>query len=192
MGVTKPKDEYAKKPKEEKKEIAKPKVEKLREIKTIIRVAATDLDGEKPILQALIKIKGIKYAVSKAICKVGNLDPNQKLKTLTEKEIEKLEEIIKDPIKFGVPLFLANRRRDIETGKDMHLTGLDLDVARKFDIQRYVNLKTYRGWRHMLGQPVRGQRTRSSFREKGRAVGVMRKEIKLQLRKAGEEKEEKK
>lgn len=188
MGVTKPKDEYKEKLKEEKKTLAKPKIGKPKEIRAIVRVVGTDLDGEKPIYRALTKIKGIKYSISKAICKVANLDLNQKLGTLTEKDIEKLEEVIKDPIKFGIPPFLVNRRRDIETGKDIHLTGSDLDVARKFDIQRYIDLRTYRGWRHMLGQPVRGQRTRSSFRERGKAVGVMRKEIKLQMRKAEEEK----
>lgn len=189
MGVTKLKDKEEKP--EEKKAPAKPKAEKREEIRTIVRVLNTDLDGEKPLFLALRQIKGISYAMSKSICKAANLDPNKNLGSMDEKDIEKLEEAIKDPIKFGIPSFLVNRKRDIETGKDLHLTGADLDVAKKFDIQRYINLKTYRGWRHMLGQPVRGQSTRSSFREKGRVVGVMRKEIKLQLKKSTEEEKKK-
>ncbi len=187
MGVTKVRGKAEKT--EEKKPLAKPKAET--EIRTIVRVINTDLDGEKPLFYALQKIKGISYSMSKAICKIASLDPKQKLGSLDARGIEKIETIIKDPIKFGVPVFLVNRKKDIETGKDLHLTGSDLDVARKFDIQRYINLKTYRGWRHMMGQPVRGQSTRSSFRERGRVVGVMRKEIKLQLKKATEEEKKK-
>ena len=66
-----------------------------------------------------------------------------------------------------------------------------LETAKKFDIQRMVDLKTYKGIRHMLGLPVRGQRTRSSFR-KGRVVGVVRKAVKLAMKKAEEEGKEKK
>lgn len=199
MGITKPKDEYkgktkeGEKSKEEKKEVAKPvRIERPKEIKTIVRIANTDLDGEKPVFQALRSIKGVSYTMSKAICKVADLNPNQKLGTLDPKTIEKLEEVIKEPITFGVPSFLVNRRRDIETGKDIHLIGADLDMVKRFDIQRYVDLRTYRGWRHMFGQPVRGQETRSSFREKGKIVGVMKKEIKLQMKKAEEGKKEEK
>lgn len=189
MGVTRPKD-LTTWSKEEKKEKPRPKTSKSGEMRTIIRVINTDLNGEKPIIHAIRKIKGINYSMSKAICKVANLDPDKKLGSLDDKELEKLETVIKDPLKYNIPTFFANRRKDIETGKDMHLSGMDLTVSRKFDIQRHIDLKTYRGWRHMLGQPVRGQRTRSSFREKGRAVGVMRKDIKLQAKQA-EEKEKK-
>lgn len=146
---------------------------------SLVRVSGTDLNGDKPIARAILGIKGISWGMSNAICLVGGIDAKRKLKDFSEEEIAKVEQIIKDPIKFGVPLFLINRIRDVETGKDMHLTGADLDVARKFDILRHVDLKTYRGWRHMLGQPVRGQRTRSKFRQKGRVVGVLRKEIKI-------------
>jgi small subunit ribosomal protein S13 len=190
MGVTRVRDLEAK-PEEKKvekpKKIEKPKVE----AKAIVRVAGTDLDGEKPLIHALRGIKGISYAMSKAVCKVSGFEPNVKLGALTETDIEKLEKIIKSPVEFGIPAYLVNRRKDIETGQNIHLTGSDLDVARKFDIQRYIDIKSYRGWRHMLGQPVRGQRTRSSFRERGRVVGVMRKEIRLQMAKKEESKEKK-
>lgn len=190
MGVTKPKEENLKKEKEDlKKEEKKPvRAEKPNEIRSIVRIANTDLDGEKSVLNAIRRIKGLSHMMSKAVCKVAGIGPSQRLGSLDPKAIEKLEEIMGDPIKFGIPLFFVNRRRDIETGKDMHLIGLDLDVAKKFDIQRFIDLKTYRGWRHMTGQPVRGQETRSSFREKGKIVGVMKKEIKLQMKKPEEEK----
>lgn len=187
MGISRPKDEYEEKMKKErkKKRVAK-EVEKKPEVKrAIVRVANTNLDGEKALVNALREIKGIGYAMSKAICTVANLDPRRKLGSLSESELENLEQIINNPIKFGVPAFLVNRRKDLKTGEDLHLIGAELDIAKKFDIQRYIELRTYRGWRHMLGQPVRGQRTKSHFR-KGRAVGVIKKAVRLQMSKKKE------
>ena len=190
MSSTRLKDKKAEevKPKEEKKETVKHKAEKQVDIRSLVRVVGTDLDGEKSVQRALVKIKGIRYSMSKAICKISGIDPKKKLGNLNEDEMGKLEEVIKEPLKFNLPTYFINRRRDLETGKDMHLTGMDLTVATRFDIQKQVDMKTYRGWRHMLGQPVRGQRTRSSFRGTGKAVGVLKKEIKLQA--AGKKLEE--
>lgn len=181
------------KKKEEKKE--KPKVEKKIEPREIVRVAGTDLIGSKKVVEAIKGIKGVSHTFAKAVIVAANFPLDAKLSSLSEQQIEKLEQVIKNPSQFGIPAYLLNRRRDYETGKDLHLTGQDFSVQQKFDIQKQVDLKTYRGWRHMLGQPVRGQRTRSHFRSKGRVVGVMRKAIRIQMRKAeaeGEKKEEKK
>ena len=150
------------------------KKEKGEEKKILVRIANSDLDGEKNILYGLTGIKGISYTFSKAICHCANLDPFRKLSSLTEEEIKKIEDIIYNPLKYNIPPFLLNRRRDPETGKDYHLIGDDIDIKTKFDIQREISLKTWRGYRHMHGQPVRGQRTRSHFR-KGATVGVIRK-----------------
>ncbi|MEK6812847.1 MAG: 30S ribosomal protein S13, partial [Nanoarchaeota archaeon] len=160
--------------------------------KQLVRVANTDLDGDKSLIRALRDIKGVGFAMSKAICHVSGFDPKLKLGSLGESDIQKLEQVISDPLKFGIPIFMVNRRRDLETGKDLHLTGQDFDVAMKFDVQREVDSKSYRGWRHMMGQPVRGQETRSHFRQKGRVVGVMRKAIKLQMQKPEEAKKDEK
>ena len=174
-----------------KKEIPK-RVEKV--AKTLVRVANTDLDGDKSLTRALTGIKGVGFAMSKAICNVSGFDPKIKLGSMSEQDIVKLEEVLHDPIKFGVPVFMINRKFDLETGKDLHLIGQDFDTAMRFDVQREIDTKSYRGWRQMLGQPSRGQKTRSHFRQKGRVVGVMRKAIKLQMQKPAEEakKEEKK
>jgi small subunit ribosomal protein S13 len=192
MGVTKVRIPEEKVEKTKEKKVAKPvkvvKPEK-KELKIVVRVAGTDLDGEKTLLRALKGIKGIGHSMSKAICNASGFDPNVKLGSLDEKDIEKIEEIIKNPVKFGIPAWMVNRRKDIETGQDLHLTGTDLEVMRKLDIQKMIDKKTWKGFRHMLGQPVRGQRTRSSFRT-GRIVGVMRKAVRIQLEK--ERKEEKK
>jgi small subunit ribosomal protein S13 len=188
MGVTKVKEEGKKEEEKPKvKEKPKEEVKKPKEIRGIVRVLNTDLDGEKPLINALRGIKGISFTFSKAICQASGFNPKTKLGSLTESDIQKLEKIIKDPLSYGIPPYLLNRRKDRETGKDIHLSGADADVYKKFDIQRMIDLKTYKGVRHMLGLPVRGQRTRSSFR-KGRVVGVVRKAIKI----TAEKKEEKK
>jgi small subunit ribosomal protein S13 len=195
MSTMKPKGEKEEKVKDEKltekqddkKDKHKHRIDKPAELRSIVRVVNTDLNGEKPLFMGIMKIRGIGFAMSKAVCQLAELDPRKKLSDLNEQEIIRLEAVLKDPLKHEIPLFFANRRNDIETGKNMHLIGVDLDVSKKFDIQRHVDMKTYRGWRHMLGQPVRGQRTRSSFRGTGKSVGVMKKDIKAAAApKAGE------
>lgn len=181
MGVTRVKVEGEEKKKEKKKE-EKIKIPRVERKKTIVRIAGTDLDGEKQAWIALKGIKGIGFTMSKAICKAAGIDPRIKLKELDEKQIEKLEEVIKDPAKFDIPSFLFNRRKDWETGKDLHLTSSELEIQTKFDIQRMIDIKSYKGIRHMLGLPVRGQRTRSSFR-KGRTVGVIRRKERAKMEK---------
>lgn len=173
-------------PKEEKK---KPEIKKELAPQLVIRVAGTDLDGTKPVIRALRKIKGIGFVMSNAICSAAKINPSTKLSDLTEDQISNLEKIIKNPVNFGIPPFLVNRRRDMATGNDIHLTSSDLDITKKFDIQRYVDLRTYRGWRHMLGQPVRGQETRSSFRQRGVTVGVMKKSALQKQTEAAKEKQ---
>jgi len=193
MGSTKMKERGEEKNSEEKKQ-DKPKahVPKI-EIREIVRVSGTDLDGSKSLIRALGKIKGISYAMSKAICASSEFEPKTRLGSMNEQDIRKVEQVIKDPIAFGIPRWMINRRFDFETGKDLHLSGQDLDVVRKFDVQRMIDAKSYKGVRHMYGLPVRGQRTRSHFR-KGRTVGVVRKEVRVAMAKAGgeEKKEEKK
>jgi small subunit ribosomal protein S13 len=185
MGVTKVRaEEKIEKPKKEK--IEKKPVEK-KEIRLVVRVMNTDLDGEKSLRNALLGIKGIGHAMSKAICFASGLDPNVKLGSLSEEDIAKLEAVIKEPTKYGIPTWFLNRRKEPETGTDIHLVGADLEIGKKFDIQRMIDLKTYKGFRHMLGLPVRGQRTRSSFR-KGRVVGVVKKSVRITQEKAKTEK----
>ena len=65
-----------------------------------------------------------------------------------------------------------NRRFDRDDGTNKHYFGTDLDLAKEFDIKRYKKIRSYKGLRHALGQPVRGQRTRSHFRRKGKSIGV--------------------
>jgi len=141
-------------------------------LKGIVRIANFDILGNKKIYNGLMKIKGISFMFSNAICNYLDLDKNRKIGALTEDEIKKIQGLIENPDKF--PVWILNRRRDYETGKDLHLTGSNLILSKDLDIKRLKKLKSYRGLRHAIGQPVRGQRTRSHFRT-GISVGVQRK-----------------
>ena len=137
----------------------------------IVRILSTDIFGNKKILPGLTKIKGISWSMSNAVCKTLKINKDKKIGSLTKEDIQKILDFIKNP---SIPEFLLNRRKDRDTGKNMHLVTSDLELKTEFDIKRYKKIKTYRGLRHMLGQPVRGQRTRSHFR-KNKSVGVMKK-----------------
>jgi len=197
MGVSRVKDVEKKEEEEEKKKKEKPKEElkkpkKAEKVEGIVRILNTDLDANKNILYGLTGIKGVSYTFSKAVIAALGLDAYRKLGSLNPEEIEKIEDCLKNPAKYNIPPFLFNRRKDPETGLDTHLIGSDVDIARSFDIKREIELKTYKGFRHMYGQPVRGQRTRSHFRH-GRTVGVLRGKMKqLAQQQAGQQSKEKK
>ena len=149
-----------------------------RRFEEIVRLMDTDLDGNESLEIALKQIKGIDFRLSKSILAVSGVETKKKLKEISEDQITKIEEIIKNPVKSGIPSWMVNRRKDIDTGADIHLVSNDLDFARKSDIDRMKKIKTWKGARHTLGQPVRGQSTRSSFRVSGMVIGVSRKAIK--------------
>ncbi len=138
----------------------------------IIRIMQTDISGDKQIYTGLTKIKGISWSFANAICSKLGLDKKKKIATLTQEDIKKIEAFIKQP---GLPAFLLNRRKDLDTGEDMHLLTTDLELRKDFDVRRLKKIRSYRGLRHALGQPVRGQRTKGHFREKGKAIGVIKK-----------------
>lgn len=142
-------------------------------LKQLIRVASTDLDGDKNLFYALRKIKGVNIMIANAVCKIGNFNPNMKTGELKPEEIKKIENILATPIQHGFPKWLLNRKDEPETGATTHLIGNDLMFAKDNDLKRLKKIKCYRGIRHMQGQPVRGQRTRSNFRKnKGKTTGV--------------------
>jgi small subunit ribosomal protein S13 len=142
-----------------------------REFRHILRITDTDVDGTLKAPYALRKIKGISLNLANAILKKAGIDPNMRAGFLTEEEVEKIEEIIKEPTKYGLPAWLLNRRKDLETGKDMHLISADLILRTKMDIEKMKELKSWRGYRHAYGLKVRGQRTRTTGRT-GKAIGV--------------------
>jgi small subunit ribosomal protein S13 len=168
--MAKEKQEQAMKERKEKKE-AKP-AETKRRVQDIVRLAETNIDGEKPVREAVRSIRGVSFMFSNAISsKIDFAD--KKLGELSEQEIHILEDIINGPMKSGIPEWICNRRREPLTGKSMHLSVSRLELARKTDINEMKKMKSYRGVRHILGLPVRGQRTTSGGG--GKTVGVLKK-----------------
>jgi len=145
-----------------------------RSFKYIVRIAATDINGELKTAYGLAEIKGVGVNLAYSICRVLGIDPNMKIGYLTEDEIKKIEDLLSDPSKYDIPSWVYNRRKDYTTGKDMHLIGADLIYYVKQDIEREKKIKSWRGIRHALGLKVRGQRTRTTGRL-GITVGVRKK-----------------
>jgi small subunit ribosomal protein S13 len=142
----------------------------------IVRIIGTDIDGLKKLPIGLLKIKGINRRLADAIVKVAGFDPEMPIGNLKDTDIKKLENVIKDPSKFGVPVWLLNYQKDLETGKDLHLTGPDLTLSTRSGIKLMIESRSWKGVRHSFGLKVRGQRTRTTGR-KGRVVGVKRKRV---------------
>ncbi len=141
--------------------------------KDIVHIAGVDLNGHKPIYVELRKVVGVNWMFAHAVCAALGIDKWRKIGSLTDEELEKLEDALRNPQKYGIPSWLYDRRRDPETGEDKHLVGDDYKIAMEFDIKREMEINSWRGYRHREGLPVRGQRTRSHHR-KGRTVGVIK------------------
>ncbi|MCS7201539.1 MAG: 30S ribosomal protein S13 [Dictyoglomus sp.] len=121
------------------------------------RIAGVDLPKDKKIDVALTYIYGIGRTTSKKILEVTKVDPNKRVKDLTEEEISRLREEIENKYKVEGDL-----RQEVAS-----------------NIRRLIEIGCYRGIRHKLGLPVRGQRTRCNARtRKGprKTVGAKRKE----------------
>ncbi|MFX1261235.1 MAG: 30S ribosomal protein S13 [Promethearchaeota archaeon] len=147
------------------------------EYRHIVRVAGRDIDGQENLLQGLTRISGVGLRLSKAILLQLKLNPYSRLGYLTDDQISKIEKIVKDPVGIGLPHWYVNRSRDRTSGRNLHLTGPDLDFAHRSDIDRLKRIRSWRGVRHSLGLKVRGQHTRTTGRG-GAAVGVSRKKLK--------------
>ncbi len=141
---------------------------------SLIRISGQDISGSKKVYIGLTKIRGVSWVISNLACKKLNIKKNMKIDELGKPMIEKIENFLKT---LDAPDFLKNRCGDLETGESKHLIGVDLDMRKEFDIKRLKQIKSYRGLRHSLKLPVRGQRTRSNFRKSGIAVGVKRPKI---------------
>jgi small subunit ribosomal protein S13 len=157
-----------------------------REFRFILRFMGTDVDGSKKVIFGLSKVRGVGPNLAQAIVKVAKVNPESRMGSLSEAELSRVEDVIRDPLKHGIPVRMVNRRKDIETGRDMHLTGPDLVLKIKSDVDLMKDIKSWKGVRHSLGLKVRGQRTRTTGRS-GKAVGV-KKKVLMEAARAAERK----
>lgn len=151
-----------------------PEVKKMEEdFKHLVRIARKDINGNKTIENALADVKGVGQAMSRAIGIRMDLDLNQKIGYVSDDELNKIEEVMRNPKSLDIPDWMLNRRNDYETGETGHLIESDLMMTLRDDLNRMKKTRSYKGRRHEVGLPVRGQRTKSTFR-KGSSVGVRR------------------
>ncbi len=146
------------------------------EFRHILRIIDADVDGTLKSVYALTKVKGVSLNLATAILRKAEVNPDKRAGFLTETEVEKIEEIVKDPTKHGLPSWFFNRRKNLESGKDAHLISADLVLRTKMDIDEMKNIKSWRGYRHAYGLKVRGQRTKTTGRA-GKALGVKKKDL---------------
>ena len=139
----------------------------------IVRIANSDIDGQKRTVIGLQSIKGVGKRVAEIIAKKAGVDPSVKMGSLSDEKIAEIEELVTSYVEYA-PQWAINRQNDYESGADMHLLGNDLDLIQKDDINRMKMIRCYRGIRHEGHHKVRGQRTRSNGRH-GLTMGVTRK-----------------
>ena len=106
------------------------------------RIAGVDLPNEKRVEIGLTYIFGIGLTTSKKILADTGINPDTRVKDLTEDDISKLREYIDHNLQVE-----GDRRRTIA-----------------FDIKRLIEIGSYRGLRHKKGLPVRGQRSKTNAR----------------------------
>jgi len=120
------------------------------------RIAGVDLPRDKRVEIAITYIYGIGRTLSNQILTKAGINPDTRVRDLTEEEITKLREII---------------------DRDFKVEG-DLRREESMNVKRLIEIGSYRGLRHRRGLPVRGQRTKTNARtRKGprRTVGAKRK-----------------
>jgi small subunit ribosomal protein S13 len=123
------------------------------------RIAGIDIPREKRIEVALTYIYGLGLPTSQKILVQANVNPDTRVRDLTEEQVNRLREII-------------DRRHKVEG-------DLRREVA--MNIKRLIEIGSYRGLRHRRNLPVRGQRTKTNARQRRgpkKTVGVRRKATK--------------
>jgi small subunit ribosomal protein S13 len=146
------------------------------EFRYIVRILGSDSPGTLKTSYALKQIKGINMSLSNAILKKAGVNPDLRVGFITDSDIAKIEDIIRDPAKHGIPSWLFNRRKDLESGKDFHILTSDLIFKTKTDIDQAKEIRSWRGYRHAYSLKVRGQRTKTTGRA-GKALGVKKKTL---------------
>ncbi len=131
------------------------------------RVAGVDIPGDKKVPYALAYVYGIGLSTAKKLVKQAKIDSNKRASELDGQEINLLQKSL-----------------------DKTLTEGDLRQQINDNINRLKRIKAYRGIRHMMGLPVRGQRTRVNARTrkgKRKTVGALSKEMATKLEAAKSE-----
>lgn len=144
--------------------------EKSEDFKYIVRLADTDIDGEKTVIYGLTSIKGIGMHMSSFIADITKIDKKMKMGDLSDEQIEQIRQALLQIIE-RAPRWMFNHRKDPETGEDLHFIGSQIEMNLRDEINIMKKIRCYRGIRHEMGLRVRGQRTRANNR-RGLSLGV--------------------
>ena len=109
----------------------------------MLRIMGTDVAGTLKASYAVAEIKGVSASLSNAILRKAGVNPDVRAGFLTESDISKIEDVIRDLAKYSLPTWLFNRRKDTDTGKDTHLLSAELVLKTKTDID---GAKEIRSW----------------------------------------------
>jgi small subunit ribosomal protein S13 len=146
------------------------------EYRYILRIMGTDVTGTLKTSYAVAQVKGLSSALSNAILRKAGVNPDLRVGYITESDLTKIEDVIRDPVKYGIPGWMFNRRKDTDSGKDSHILSADLALKIKTDIDGAKEIRSWRGYRHAYSLKVRGQRTKTTGRA-GKALGVKKKTL---------------
>jgi small subunit ribosomal protein S13 len=122
----------------------------------VARIAGIDIPREKRVEIALTYIYGIGLSTSQKVLAQANVNPDTRVRDLTDEQVNRLRDII-------------DRRHTVEG---------DLRRETAMNIKRLTEIGSYRGLRHRRNLPVRGQRTKTNARQRRgpkKTVGVRRK-----------------
>ncbi len=143
------------------------------EMRHLVRIMNTDLQGGQPVQYALTGIRGIGRRTARILTECAGVDPTVMIGYLSDEDVQKLNKIIND-FEQNMPSWMLNRQKDPVTGDDKHLLGQDIILTVREDINTLKKVRAYRGIRHERGLKVRGQRTKSTGRG-STTVGVSKK-----------------
>lgn len=146
------------------------------EYRYIVRIMGTDVQGTVKTGYAVSHVKGVNSSLANAIVKKAGVNPELRIGFITDSDVAKIEDVIRDPPKYNIPGWMFNRRKDSETGKDMHVLAADLAFKTKTDIDSAKEIRCWRGYRHAYSLKVRGQRTKTTGRA-GKSLGVKKKTV---------------
>jgi len=139
-------------------------------LRYFVRIGQTDLDGTKSVERSLTDMNGIGQRTARIVADAAEVDRTATFGLLDEDDIDSVVDVV-EHIEEYVPEWMVNRQHDFYTGEYTHIVGNDLNQQRRQDINRMQMINSYRGVRHMRGQKVRGQRTKSTGRTEG-TIGV--------------------
>ncbi len=146
------------------------------EFRHIVRILGSDSAGTLKAPYAVSSVRGVSLSMANAILKKAAINPNLRAGFLTESDISKVEDIIRDPAQYSIPTWLFNRQKDTESGKNIHVISADLALKTKTDIDDAKSIRCWRGYRHAYSLKVRGQRTKTTGRS-GKSLGVKKKTL---------------